>query len=163
VTYPKPKPKIFVFLSHGCHLPIGQYQLILGNGIYRETKLVCLPRVSCQVGIVSNPRVYVVSRSQAKRSPPPSVRPETPTPLSRAPTTLIPLGTMDAYTSVQVRPAPISTVSEFSLMTISLKRVSDICTPRVDENPRLAECPAPLTANGVRVEASSMSCGVHGE
>ena len=97
------------------------------------------------------------------RSPPPSVKPETPTPFSRPPTTLMPLGMMYAYTSVQVRPAPILTVSESSSMTISLKRASEICTPRVDENPRLTEWPAPLTANGVRVELSVRSCGVYGE
>jgi hypothetical protein len=158
-TYPKSEPKIFVTLSHRFHLPAWQYELKLGDGVYRETKLACLPRVSCHAGVVSNPRGI----RQTKRSPPPSVRPETPTPFNRPPTTLIPLGTMAAYTSGQARPAPISTVPESSFMTTSLKRLSEMCTPRVDENPRLTEYPEPLAANGVRVKASSLSCGVHGE
>ena len=48
------------------------------------------------------------------------------------------------------RPAPISTVRESLLMTMSLNRVIEMCTPGVDENPGLVACPPPFTANGTR-------------
>ena len=63
------------------------------------------------------------------------------------------------YTSVQVSPAPISTVPSSSLRTMSLKRDIEICTPGVDEKPGLPVCPEHLIAKGVRVKPSSRTCG----
>ncbi len=95
--------------------------------------------------------------------PPPRVKPPTPTPSMRPPTTLRPLGTRYEYISVQVSPAPISTVSSSSLRTMSLKRAIEMRTPGVDEKQRLALCPEHLTAKGVRVMPSSRTCGTPGQ
>src|SRR6266403_3735349 len=90
-------------------------------------------------------------------SPPPRVRPATPTPFRRPPTTLKPLGTRYVYTSVHVSPAPISTVLSLR-RTMSLNRVIEMCTPEVDEKPGLVACPPPFTANGTLSKAISWSC-----
>jgi hypothetical protein len=115
--------------------------------------LIRLERISCH-----DFGIRRTSQTEARCLPPPKVYPETPTGPHRAPTTLMPLGTMYEYTSIQVSPAPISTVSESSWITMSLNLVIEICTPGVDENPGLRVCPPSLIANGVRVDASCWSC-----
>ena len=84
-----------------------------------------------------------------RRLPPPSVNPETPTPVERPPITFTPVGPRDLYTWSQVRPGPTSTVPALTLSFVELRRDNAISTPEVDENPGFVECPPPLTAKGV--------------
>src|SRR6266702_8229624 len=84
--------------------------------------------------------------------PPPSVKPETPTVGMRPPTMLIPVESRAAYAWSQVMPDPTSTVPVALLSSTLLKRVMEIWTPLVEENPGLNAWPPPFTAKGVRVD-----------
>ena len=90
----------------------------------------------------------LIDHTEPSCSPPPNVKPATPTPVTRPPTTVRFIASNAVYTVSQTKPAPSSTVGMPLVVAPTLicwKRVSETWMPGVDENPGLNVCPPPLT------------------